>query len=127
MDNDKKKLKQSTKELILPKLIVIYRNQSHKTFILKQVYIYLSFWLQINATDVSTATLEYATKILLNQKNMCQIHLQVSFYEGKIIIHIIDHILAILTMLLLLAFSALDQIFFYHMLFEYDFKVTALQ
>lgn len=76
---------------------------------------------------MSTATLEYATKILLNQKNMCQIHLQVSFYEGKIIIHIIDHILAILTMLLLLAFSALDQIFFYHMLFEYDFKVKALQ
>ena len=58
---------------------------------------------------------------------MCQIHLQVSFYEGKIIINIIDHILAILTMLFLLAFSALDQIFLYHMLFEYDFKVKALQ
>ena len=78
---------------------------------------------------MSTGTLEYATKILLNQKNMRQIHLEVSFYDGKIIIHIIGHILFIWTLLLLLAFGAfgIGEIFFCHMLFEYGFQVTGLQ
>ena len=55
---------------------------------------------------------------------MRQIHLEVSFHEGKTIIHIIDHILVILTMLILLAFSALGEIFFCQMLFEYVFQVN---